>query len=107
MSTPTPLLADALDLLGYDLLVHLDEADNLADQRARWSEEDITTARELIGDLVLVIRGLLTEHELQPSGDCTVCAVEWPCPVVISIHAVLKDPERQFVTLVRRSQENG
>ncbi|MGH3772798.1 MAG: hypothetical protein ACRDRW_15640 [Pseudonocardiaceae bacterium] len=107
MSTPIPLLADALDLLGYDLLAHLDEADNVADQRGRWSDEDMTTARELIGDLVLIIRRLLTEHQLQPSGDCTGCAATWPCPVVVSIHAVVKDPERQFVALVLRSHEDG
>ncbi|HWR46672.1 MAG TPA: hypothetical protein VN327_03480, partial [Pseudonocardiaceae bacterium] len=92
MSTPLPLLADALGLLDQDLYTHLDGAENLADQRAGWSAEDMATARELIGDLVLVLRGLLIEHRMQPSGDCRVCTGAWPCPVVSTIHAVVKDP---------------
>ena len=59
MSTPTPALADAGHLLHDDLYVHLDEADYLAEQDDEWSAADIQTARGLIGDLVLVIRGLL------------------------------------------------
>ncbi|MGH3867319.1 MAG: hypothetical protein ACRDQ4_14475 [Pseudonocardiaceae bacterium] len=106
MTTPSPLVADALGLLGDDLYVHLDEAECLATQVAEWSAEDRERARELIGDLVVVLRGLLVEHKRQqPSGACRTCAVAWPCPVVTTIHAVVKDPRRQFFALVERARE--
>ncbi len=105
MSTPAPLLTDAFTLLGYDLYVHLSGADSLATQNAEWSADDMARARDLISDLVIVIRGLLVEHRRQVSGDCQVCASAWPCPVVITIHAFVKDPHRQFVALVFRARD--
>jgi hypothetical protein len=105
VSTHSPLMADALGLLGDDLYVHLDEAESLATQNAEWSADDGEAARGVIGDLVLVIRGLLIEHERQASGDCRTCTSTWPCPVVTTIHAFLKDPQRQFVALVRRARD--
>ncbi|MGH3766520.1 MAG: hypothetical protein ACRDS0_27045 [Pseudonocardiaceae bacterium] len=107
MSTPSPLLADALDLLGTDLYLHLDEADSLATQNAEWTAEDAEAARDLIVDLVLVIRGLLIEHERQGNGECGICTSAWPCPVATTIHAFLKDPHRQFVALVSRARNAG
>jgi hypothetical protein len=64
------------------------------------------TARKLIPDLVVVIRGMLIEHEPQPSGGCRVCSAAWPCPVVTRIHALVKDPGREFVALLRRRANN-
>ncbi len=107
MSTPSPALADAFGLLSDDLDVHLEEAVCLADQSSEWSTEDMQTARKLIGDLVLVIHGLLIEHELQIGGACRICASAWPCPVVTTIHATVKDPQRQFVALVGRARDDG
>ncbi|MGH3837127.1 MAG: hypothetical protein ACRDSF_15725 [Pseudonocardiaceae bacterium] len=106
MGTLSPLLTDALGLLREDLCIHLEEADCLANQAGEWSGDDIQTARGLIGDLVLVLRGLLVEHQLRPSGDCRICGAAWPCPVVTTIHAFVKDPHRQFVALVTRSQDD-
>lgn len=103
MSTLSPVLADAFALLRQDICAHLDEADSLAMQDADWSAEDMDTARELIGDLVLGIRGLMIEHELQSGGDCRICASVWPCPVTTTIHGFVKDPEGQFVVLARRA----
>jgi hypothetical protein len=100
MSTPSPALADALGMLRNDLCLHLEEAENLANRDSEWSAEDTQTARALIADLVLAIRALLVEHRRQASGDCRVCTSPWPCPVVSGIHAIVKDPERQFVALV-------
>lgn len=107
MGTLSPARADAFRLLRDDLYVHLDEADSLAHQDDEWSSDDMDTARDLIVDLVLVIRGLLIEHKLQNSGDCWICASVWPCPVVATIHALVKDPERQFVALVLRARDDG
>jgi hypothetical protein len=106
VSTLAPVFADAFRLLREDLCDHLDEADSLANQDDEWSAEDSETARELINDLLLVIRGLMIEHKLQANGDCRTCASAWPCPVITSIHALVKDPERQFVALVTRARND-
>ena len=105
MSTLSPALADAGHLLHDDLYVHLDEADYLTEQDDEWSPADIQTARGLIGDLVLVIRGLLVEYRPQSSGACRICTSAWPCPVVTTIHAFVKDPQHQFVALVLRAKD--
>jgi hypothetical protein len=106
VTTPSPALADACDLLREDLRAHLEEAGYLATQEAEWSADDSARARELIDDLVFVLRGLLVEHERRDSGACWTCAVAWPCPVVTTIHAVIKDPERQFFALLQRARED-
>ncbi|MGI9062640.1 MAG: hypothetical protein ACR2FQ_02290 [Pseudonocardiaceae bacterium] len=106
MSTLSPALADAGRRLHDDLYNHLDEADYLAEQDDEWSADDTETAHNLIGDLVLVIRGLLIEHRPQSSGDCRICTSAWPCPVVTTIHATVKDPQRQFVALVLRAGDD-
>jgi hypothetical protein len=105
VSPLSPASADAFYLLRDDLYAHLDGADCLATQDNDWSSDEMQAARGLIGDLVLVIRGLLIEHKVQPSGDCRICTSVWPCPVVVTIHAIVKDPERQFVAHVLRDHE--
>ncbi|MBV9161206.1 MAG: hypothetical protein JO309_13050 [Pseudonocardiales bacterium] len=90
-----------------DLYEHLDEAESLADKTQGWYREDVDTARKLIPDLVLVIRGLLLEHQVAPSGDCRICTSAWPCPVVTTIHGLIKDPDREFVALVNRAHNGG
>ncbi|MGQ0778288.1 MAG: hypothetical protein ACT4NY_28420 [Pseudonocardiales bacterium] len=105
MDPISPVLADAFYLLRHDLYGHLDEADCLANQEREWSVEDRATARKLIGDLVVVIRGLLLEHKVAESGNCRTCPSRWPCPVVTTIHDLVKDPQRQFVALVTRRLE--
>lgn len=107
MSEPSPVLADAFDLLREDLFIHLEEAESLADQDRGWSAEDALRAGTLIGDLVHVVRALLGEHGLDPDGDCQICASAWPCLVVETIHTFLKDPQRQFVALVTRARDDG
>ena len=102
MDTISPAVADAYDLLRTDLYHHPDEAESLEHTCGEWTDEDMDTARKLIPDLVFVIRGLLLEHQMKPSGDCRLCASPWPCPVVTAIHGLLKDPERQFVALANR-----
>ncbi|HEY6423459.1 MAG TPA: hypothetical protein VIY28_09485 [Pseudonocardiaceae bacterium] len=107
MSTLSPAFADAGRLLHDDLYDHLHEAEYLADQDAEWSADDMATARKLIIDLVLVIRGLLGEHRLQSSGNCRTCPSTWPCPVVTTIHAIVKNPQHQFVALALRARDDG
>ncbi|HET9255571.1 MAG TPA: hypothetical protein VFO16_10255, partial [Pseudonocardiaceae bacterium] len=56
-----------------------------------WAEQDADAARTLIPALVKVIRALLIEHKMMPSGDCRICQSAWPCPVMTTIRALLKD----------------
>jgi hypothetical protein len=74
MDAISPAVADAFQLLCADLYGHLSEAELLACKLTEWSDEDVDTARKLIPDLVLVIRGLLIEHQMEPSGACRICA---------------------------------
>ena len=106
MGTMSPAVADAFTLLQADLYGHLDEAEFLATKYAEWSEQDMAVARGLIPALVLLTRGLLDNHEVQPSGDCRICVSPWPCREVTLIHAFLKDPKGQFVELVRRANSS-
>lgn len=103
MGTMSPLFAAAFGLLRYDLYGHLDEAESLATKLEPWSDEDTDAACELIPNLVVVIRGLLIEHTPQPSGDCQICLSAFPCPVVTTIHGLLKNPEQEYVALVLRN----
>lgn len=107
MNTISPVCADAFRLLCTNLYGHLDEADSLATKADEWCEDDVDTARKLIPDLVTVIRGMVVEHEPRPSGECQVCSSAWPCPVVTTIHALVKDPHREFVALLQRANEDG
>lgn len=105
MGTLAPAVADAFGLLQLDLYHHLDAAEFLALTCREWTEEDADTARTLIPDLVIVIRGLLLDHQMRPGGDCRICTSVWPCPVVALIHGLIKDPQRQYVALARRVNE--
>jgi hypothetical protein len=107
MDTTPPLLADAFQLLLTDLYEHLSEADFLATKTTAWSEKDVDSARRLIPDLILVIRGLLIAHQRTPSGDCRIRLSVWPCPVVTTIHGLVKDPDREFVAIVTRANDEG
>lgn len=106
MSTTPSLATDASRLLHRDLYGHLDEADFLALKFEQWNQQDVDSARKLIPDLVVVIRGLLIEHEAKPDGDCRICPSAWPCPVVTMIHALVRDPDREFVALLRRADHD-
>jgi hypothetical protein len=108
VSTPASALTDARRLLHDDLYCHLHEAEYLAEQDGEWSAEDQATARKLIGDLVLALRGLLIEHRPQQlSDECRVCTSVWPCPVVTTIHGFVKDPQSQFVALLQRARDSA
>lgn len=106
MDTVSPALADAFGLLRTDLIAHLDTAEFLATKTEDWIDRDVDAARALIPDLVLVIRGLLREHGARADGECRLCGSAWPCPVVTTIHALVKDPANQFVALVRRALDD-
>jgi hypothetical protein len=105
MDALSPAVADACDLLWDDLDEHLCEAETLAEKFPRWSEADTDSVRALIPDLVLVIRGLLIEHQPRPSGACRPCSSTWPCSVVTTIHGLVKSPDRAFAALINRARD--
>ncbi|MGH3827712.1 MAG: hypothetical protein ACRDQX_11150 [Pseudonocardiaceae bacterium] len=105
MDTVSPVVTDAFRLLCRDLYEHLCEAEYLAEKFTEWCDQDVAAARKLIPDLITVIRGLVLEHQATPSGGCRTCPSAWPCAVVTTIHALVKDPEREFVALVRRAHD--
>jgi hypothetical protein len=105
MDPLTSAVADAFTLLRQDLCQRLDDAESSSISYEDWDEEDIDAARELIPNLVLVLRGLLLDHQMRPGGECRTCSAAWPCPVVALMHGLLKDPEDQFVALARRVRE--
>ncbi|HEY3895301.1 MAG TPA: hypothetical protein VGL88_08045 [Pseudonocardiaceae bacterium] len=107
MDTISPVHADAFRLLLMDLYTHLCEAEDLASKIDGWSEEDLASVRRLIPDLLVAIRGLLVAHEITPSGNCRTCPSPWPCPVVRTLHALVKGPDREFVAILRRANEDG
>ncbi len=102
MDTISPVHADAFRLLLTNLHEHLCEAEDLASKPDEWSGEDVDSVRRLIPDLLLAIRGLLIEHKATPLGNCRTCPSAWPCPVVTTIHALVKDPDREFAAILRR-----
>jgi hypothetical protein len=104
MDTISPVHADAFRLLLMDLFEHLCEAEDLARNTDEWSDEDIDSIRRLIPDLLVMIR-LLVEHEATPGGNCRTCPSAWPCPVVTTIHALVKDPDREFTAIIRRAND--
>ncbi|MGH3921763.1 MAG: hypothetical protein ACRDTT_02615 [Pseudonocardiaceae bacterium] len=105
MDTVSPVLADAFHLLLRDLYAHLCEAEYLASKTDGWSDEDIDSVRRLIPDLLVTVRGLLIEHEVTSSGNCRTCPSAWPCPMVTTIHALVKDPDREFGAILRRADD--
>ncbi|MGH3693561.1 MAG: hypothetical protein ACRDRX_06120 [Pseudonocardiaceae bacterium] len=102
MDPLAPAVADAFGLLLTDLYRHLDGADSLSQKFEEWTEEDSDTARQLISDLVIVLRGLLLDHQVGRGGHCRTCKSAWPCPVVTLMHGLIKDPDSQFVELALR-----
>ncbi len=106
MDPVSPIITDAFGLLRTDLYEHLDEAEFLASKYDEWSGQDVDAARKLIPDLVVVIRGMLADHQMAPDGNCGICRSAWPCPVVTTIHALVKDPAREFVAIVHRANDD-
>ncbi|MGH3766224.1 MAG: hypothetical protein ACRDS0_12290 [Pseudonocardiaceae bacterium] len=105
MDPISPVHADAGRLLHSDLYAYLCEAEDLATRTDGWSGEDTDSLRRLIPDLLVAIRGLLIEHEITASGTCRTCPSPWPCPVVRTVHALVKDPDREFVAILQRAND--
>ncbi|MGQ0778915.1 MAG: hypothetical protein ACT4NY_31645 [Pseudonocardiales bacterium] len=55
----------------------------------------------------MVIRGLLVEHKAHADAACRICRQAWPCPVMTTIHALLKDPQGQYIELINRTRQES
>jgi hypothetical protein len=96
--------ADAVELIRVDLYGYLDQAEFLGVKYEEWSEQDTESARTLIANLVTVIRCLVAMHGEPADPEtprCVPCDTEWPCPALSTIHRLVKDPDTEFVRLVR------
>lgn len=103
MNTLSPVVSDAFRLLRQDLYLHLDNAEFLAAGYDTWSEADLESARALIQDLVTVVRGVVALHDTPVNGGrCRTCDSYWPCQAFETVHKLLKEPDRQFVALIKR-----
>lgn len=106
MDTIPAALSDAYRLLLMELYVHLDIAEFHAMKGADWDDTDIDTARDLIPDLVLVIRKTLTAHESDARGRCATCPTAWPCPVINQLHGLIKAPDLHMHKMVRVDRDS-
>ncbi len=106
MDNISAAVTNAFSLLRIDLYRHLDQADFLAGSWETWNEQDLNTIRELIWDLVQIVRQMLREHQFQDTGDCRVCISAWPCSVVTTIHDLVMSPEHQLVALTCQAVNN-
>lgn len=105
MNTLSPVVSDAFRLLRQDLYLHLDTAEFLAARYDAWSEADAAAARSLIQDLVTVLRGVVALHDTPVAGGrCRTCDSYWPCQAFETVHKLLKEPDRQFVRLVAKTE---
>lgn len=94
---PSPVELEAFRLLRDDLFEHLEAAEYLATADT-WTQEQAERAREVIPDLVTVIRGLVVLHE--GPVECGSCHTDWPCAQFANIHQLVKHPDSHFVRLV-------
>ena len=102
MKKLSPVVDDAIRLLAQDLYHHLDQAEFLAAKYERWSEEDSESARQLIQDLITVIRGLVVLHATPRGTVCRTCDMAWPCQALETLHRLVKDPDKEFVKILNR-----
>jgi hypothetical protein len=100
LTFPMSILNDAHRLLCDDLFLHLDEAEALANEDY-WSEQELGLARTVIPNLVTVIRGIVALHDDGPERDCSTCGGTWPCKSFETIHKLVKDPDGEFVKIIR------
>ncbi|HEV2783994.1 MAG TPA: hypothetical protein VGX25_31790 [Actinophytocola sp.] len=102
MKQLSPVLSSAFHLLRQDIYLHLDGAELTATEPAVWSEEDIQSARALIQDLVTVVRGVVALHDTPNGTRCRTCDMAWPCQALETLHRLVKNPDGEFVKILKR-----
>jgi hypothetical protein len=102
MNSLSPVIADAHHLLRQNLYRHLDEAEALVSGNDYWDDDNIESARKLIGDLITVVRGVVALHDRPHGNRCATCDMQWPCQALETIHRLVKDPDKEFVRILHR-----
>ncbi len=87
MGALSPTLTDAFRLLRTDLHLHLDAAESLASKTDEWSHQDVDVARKLL---------------LGPVATAGP-TVGMASPAVTTIHAQVKDSDRELVAITVRA----
>ena len=90
----SPALARAHFLLNQDMLGYLDTIELLTNEDDTDDETVLAVARTEVPRLIAALRGTLSNHKADGSGQCLDCHDTWPCPVIDSAHTFLKDPDR-------------
>ncbi|GAA1988968.1 hypothetical protein [Amycolatopsis minnesotensis] len=98
MTTLSPAVAEAYKLLRMQIYELIDSAEFLA-LKDVWSEDDHESLRQLIPDLLQVIRAVWHRHEPNWTGTCRFCLREWPCATARLIHREVIDPENYFIRI--------
>lgn len=99
MSTISPALNRAFWLLCNEIYERLDAAEHLGDDTIEWTVADAENARDVIGDLIELVRSVVVEHQAGPDGECPCCLQRWPCRTVALVYQVATDPARRISEL--------
>jgi hypothetical protein len=98
MTSATPLLTEALELIRYEILKHLDAADFLVSRNdSLESDEDLSAVVDLVDDLVRVIKEVLDLHRESGDSEAYLSTLE-------TVYRMMKDPKRMFGKLQERFQ---
>ena len=89
-------LARAHHLLTQDMLGYLDTVELLTTEHDTDDETVLAVARTEVPRLVAALRATLTTHKADAAGQCLTCCTAWPCAVIDSAHAYLKDPDSVY-----------
>jgi hypothetical protein len=105
--TVSAALCEAYRLLREDMQQYIENAEGYGDDSASWTDEEIDTAGELIGDLAMTLRWILGPHRSAEHGRCATCDTDWPCQVVRVMHELLTHPDTQMYKLTQRKRDEA
>jgi hypothetical protein len=96
MPSLTPLHTEALGLIRYEILKHLDAADFLVSRNDAFeSDEDFNSIANLVDDLIRVIKEVLDLHREDDDPEKYLSVLE-------TIYRMMNDPKRMFGKLQER-----
>ncbi|MGH3620641.1 MAG: hypothetical protein ACRDQ5_02475 [Sciscionella sp.] len=106
MNTIPSVLSDAYRHAHQELFEYVENAEDYGEDNNDWSDEQIDTARDLIGELAMILRRTFAPHKADNRGSCTTCATPWPCPIIRVVHELVTNPDTQIyqITLAERDR---
>jgi hypothetical protein len=106
METISPVVIEAYKRQTISINRYFDDTEYLADLD-NWSEDEVDSLRKVIGEMSLIIRGMLIGHESAETGRCRLCDIPWPCTITEQVYASVKDPEKVFYTILKQVIKRG